>query len=141
MLTSPTATNSVNSWPTLGRPKENACNAQDDYPSLKLFKSDQNDATGDRENGMSSKTTVDYSDSESIDSAINDLESTYARPEFNESFGTAIAEALNKAAHARNPHKQQNELTNSHSGGAGKKKKNTKKTILFSTGNRTYDGN
>lgn len=71
---------------------------------------------------------------------IDDLETTYARPEFNESFGLAIAEALNKAAHSKTPrkqHQQQQQIESLYgrSNGAGKKKKNTKKTILFSTGN------
>lgn len=134
MLTSPTASNSVNTWPTLGRPKVNPFNAQIDSSPFKSFKNDQN------ENGMNFKPNLDHSDDESVDCAIDDLEITYARPEFNESFGTAIAIALNKAAHSKNPRKQQVELPTTTSTG-GKKKKNSKKTILFSTGNRTFDGN
>lgn len=140
MLTSPTANKNVNSWPTLGRPKESPFYAQSDSSPFKSFKSDQSDSFGDRELGMNSKPHADHSDDESVDFAINDLETTYARPEFNESFGTAIAEALNKAAHSKNPRKQQIDPANGRTG-AGKKKKNTKKTILFSTGSRTYDGN
>lgn len=144
MLTSPMASNSVNSWPTLAsRPKENPFFAQSDSSPFKSLHCEPNGSVGDRgESGMNSKTKHDHSDDESIDFAINDLETTYARPEFNESFGTAIAEALNKAAHSKNPRKQQIEMaTGRNGGGGGKKKKNTRQTILFSTGSsRTFDG-
>lgn len=120
-------------WPTLGRPKENPLFAQTDSTQFR-----SNDGlTIDRDNGK-----IDHSDEDSADFAIDDLETTYARPEFNESFGLAIAEALNKAAHSKSPHKQQKQIESplGRQNGAGKKKKNTKKTILFSTGNCTFDG-
>lgn len=56
-------------------------------------------------------------------------------PDFNASFGNAIAEAMhNKAVQAALA------ASLSKPGAGGKKKKN-KKTILFSTGGRTFNGN
>lgn len=144
MLTSPMAAgNKVDSWPTLGRPKDAPIFAsQSDSFTVKS----SNGVTNARERGISSSSgNVEHaSDEESVDFAIDDLESAYSRPELKESFGTAIAEALNKAAAlSKNPRKQQQteSSTNGRPTNGGKKKKNTKKTILFSTVSRTFDGN
>lgn len=141
MLTSPLAANKFQNWPTLGRPtKEQPMFAKPDS-KIQFWSTN----TGS-ENGKILSASIEHSDEDSVDFAIDDLETTYARPEFNESFGLAIAEALNKAAHSKNPRKQQqpqqieSTFGRLQNGGASKKKKNTKKTILFSTGNRTFDG-
>ncbi|XP_031631421.1 uncharacterized protein LOC116345847 [Contarinia nasturtii] len=133
MLTSPRTAN-TELWPTLSRPKEVMMVHGDVPKSASGFVSD-------RDNGTSmAAAAVEHSDEDSVDFATNDLETTYARPEFNESFGMAIAEALNKAAHSKNPRKQhQIEVPPHCQTSISKKKKNTKKTILFSTGNRTFD--
>lgn len=137
MLTSPLSANKAEKWPTLGRPKDAPIFSLNDCPPL------TSKQTGiDRTHSASSN--IEHSDEDSVDFAIDDLEMTYARPEFKESFGSAIADALNKAALPKNPRKQQQqqqiEPSNGRSNG-GKKKKNTKKTVLFSTISRTFDGN
>lgn len=133
MLTSPmAAANKMESWPTLGRPKDGP-----------IFASQSDSFTVKSSNG-SERRYVEHSDEDSVDFAIDDLESAYSRPELKESFGSAIAEALNKAAAlSKNPRKQQTSesSTGSRPTNGGKKKKNTKKTILFSTVSRTFDGN
>lgn len=143
MLTSPmAAANKTEIWPTLGRPKDVPMFAPNgDSFTLKSA----NGTANEREIGMpSSFGNVEHSDEDSVDFAIDDLESAYSRPELKESFGSAIAEALNKAAAlSKNPRKQQQteSSTGSRPINGGKKKKTTKKTILFSTVSRTFDGN
>lgn len=80
-----------------------------------------------------------HSDEGSMDLATDDVETAYARPEFKESFGSAIAEALNKAAHSKHPRKPQREANDRPA--ACKKQRKSKNTVLFSTGGRTFDGN
>lgn len=137
MLTSPMSATKVESWPTLGRPKESPFAMHS--PASPMKTTFANDMCGASSNGH-----IDGSDEDSIDVATDDLEALYARPEFNESFGQSIADALNKAAHSKNPRKQQQQqqidagrcITAN-----GKKKKNAKKTtVLFSTGSHTFDG-
>lgn len=112
MLTSPTATNKGESWPTLGRPKE----------SIRI-----------------AATIAEFSDDESVDLANEDEETANAPTEPID-IGSSISKALNMVAHSRNPRKQQQIETSNGRLIGGKKKKNTKKTILFSTGNHTFDG-
>lgn len=57
-------------------------------------------------------------------------------PEFSNSFGLAIAEALNKSALDKVIKK-----TDQTNVARGKKKKNKSKTILFSNGGRQFDNN
>lgn len=121
--------NKVESWPTLGRPKEMPFAAQSSTSPFKATKLEPNHTNG---LNMNVGTTVEHSDEDSVDFANDDLEALYARPELNASFGASIAEALNKAAHSKNPRKQQNEPANDRN--VGSKKKKNKKTILFSTG-------
>lgn len=136
MLTSPLMANKSEKWPTLGRPKDFPIFSFNDCPPL--GQTATRTANGCGGNAVSSN--IEHSDEDSVDFAIDDLEMTYARPEFKESFGSAIAEALNKAALSKNPRKQQQiESTNSRSN-PGKKKKATKKTVLFSTISRNFDG-
>lgn len=133
--------NKMESWPTLGRPKESPFAMHNNSTASPMKTTFANDmcATSSSSNGH-----IDGSDEDSIDAATDDLEALYARPEFNESFGKSIADALNKAAHSKNPRKQQQQqqidagrcITAN-----GKKKKNAKKTtVLFSTGSHTFDG-
>lgn len=133
MLTSPMSANKTESWPTLGRPKEAPFTAVQGTSSP--IKPSPNVLAGHSTN---SGAFVEYSDEDSVDFATDDLEALYARPEFNASFGSSIAEALNKCA-AKNPRKQPIEPPNSRING-GKKKKSTKKTVLFSTGSHNFDG-
>lgn len=132
--------NKVESWPTLGRPKE---------PSLAStaspVKTSSMYATTSNGHSTHSNGHIECSDEDSVDAATDDFEALYARPEFNESFGQSIADALNKAAHSKNPRKQQQQQQQQVdvSKGAvnGKKKKAPKKsTVLFSTGSHTFDG-
>lgn len=130
----------MESWPTLGRPKEPLFASQAPISPAKTIKSDAAVISAAKL-GTSLGGFVECSDEDSVDVAADDLEALYARPEFNESFGTSIAEALNKAAHSKNPRKQQIEASNGRTAPvAGKKKKNNKKTVLFSTGSHTFDG-
>lgn len=125
--------NKMESWPTLGRPKE----APFAFESIKTSKIEPTISGAASTN---SGPFVEYSDEDSVEFATDDLEALYARPEFNASFGSSIAEALNKAAHSKNPRKQPIETSNGRING-GKKKKNTRKaTVLFSTGSHNFDG-
>lgn len=138
MLTSPMSANKMESWPTLGRPKEPSFAIQSTSSPLKTSKIDSTILVAP---SMNTTAFVECSDEESVDFATDDLEALYARPEFNASFGSSIAEALNKAAHSKNPRKQPNETTVNSRVNGGKKKKNTKKTtVLFSTGSHNFDG-
>lgn len=74
------------------------------------------------------------SEDESADHGNEFSEDACAPPEFRSSFGSAIAEALNRSAHVK-PTKQHGQVTN----GRGKKKKNNG-MVLFSTAGRPYDG-
>lgn len=120
--------NKVESWPTLGRPKEMPFASQGPSSPLKSSKVELIHTTGLNINAV---TSVEHSDEDGVDFANDDLEALYARPEVNASFGASIAEALNKAAHSKNPRKQQNEPSNDRN--VSSKKKKNKKTILFST--------
>lgn len=142
MLTSPMSANKVESWPTLGRPKESPFAMQNNPMASPIKGASASDTYGasSAPNGH-----IECSDEDSIDAATDDLEALYARPEFNESFGQSIADALNKAAHSKNPRKQQHQQQidagRCCTTAAGKKKKNAKKTtVLFSTGSHTFDG-
>lgn len=127
--------NKVESWPTLGRPKE---------PSFAMHNSTASPVKTPSMYATASNGHIECSDEDSVDAATDDLEALYARPEFNESFGQSIADALNKAAHSKNPRKQQQQqqqVDASKCAVNGKKKKAPKKsTVLFSTGSHTFDG-
>lgn len=134
--------NKVESWPTLGRPKEStfAMHGSTASPAKAppMHATTSNGGQSAHSNGH-----IECSDEDSVDAATDDLEALYARPEFNESFGQSIADALNKAAHSKNPRKQQQQQVDASKCAAvnGKKKKAPKKsTVLFSTGNHTFDG-
>lgn len=127
MLTSP-KNNDELFWPTLGRPKDVPFFASDDFQPLPSSNSFHAVASANE------NIQVDHSDDDSFEMSAE----ACAPPEFKESFGTAIAEALNNAA-LKNSRKQQMSATNTRNG--GKKKKNNNKTVLFSTGGRTFDGN
>lgn len=86
-------------------------------------------------NANSTHVAHEHSEDESVDFGHDFSEEACAPPEFKSSFGSAIAEALNKSAHVK-PTKNRSQVTN----GRGKKKKNNG-MVLFSTGGRTYDGN
>lgn len=144
MLTSPlAAAKKMESWPTLGRPKDVPIfSSHSDLAALKSSNATERDY-----GTASSGGYIEHSDEDSVDFAIDDLESAYARPELNESFGSAIAEALNKAAAlSKNPRKQQpiepssSSSSNGRPATGGKKKKTANKTILFSTVSRNFDG-
>lgn len=126
--------NKMESWPTLGRPKESTFVLQGTSSPMKSSHIEPIAVSG-----HSSGAFVEFSDEDSVDFATDDLEALYARPEFNASFGSSIAEALNKAAHTKNPRKQPIEASGGRNNG-GKKKKSTKKTVLFSTGSCNFDG-
>lgn len=81
---------------------------------------------------------TNYSESD-YDEELNlyDVDSDRPPPDFKSSFGNAIAAAVMKQSKSKKS--SEPALSNSTNGG-GKKKKN-KKTILFSTGNRTFNGN
>lgn len=120
-------------WPTLGTPKDVPGFSTTDFMPLQARskKSTVHGPFCQSENNH--KFSYEHSDDESID-----YESC-APPEFKSSFGSAIAEALNNAsAHDKTPKNEGNGGTKA---GRNKKKKNVGKTLLFSTGCRTFDGN
>lgn len=124
MLTSP---RQAELWPTLGRPKESPAFATADFQPLQ---SNRNQIVTTKSIAIGNAN--DHSDNESVDFA----EEACAPPEFKNSFGSAIAEALNNSAHMK-PAQNGNQSINLR----GKKKKNNGKMVLFSTGGRTFDGN
>ena len=73
--------------------------------------------------------------SESDDGGSNPEDELMTRaPGFKQSFGSAIAEALEKSVYKNGDGK------NASASGGGKGKKKNKKTILFSTGGRSFNG-
>lgn len=133
MLTSPKA-NDTEMWPSLSRRKEIPSFSNDGFLPLKSSNRFHAVSTG------SSRLNVnnEHSDDESIDLNIDEKEPKCAPPEFNESFGSAISEALNNAALLKNPRKQ--EIVSLNQRASGSKKKKANKMILFSTGGHTFDG-
>lgn len=128
MLTSSQAGMQAELWPTLAQPKENSAPfSTADFLPLR--------PTRPQALVQNANTAHENSEDESVDYANDFNEEACAPPEFKSSFGSAIAEALNKTAHVK-PTKNRNQVTN----GRGKKKKNNG-MVLFSTGGRTYDGN
>lgn len=115
-------------WPTLAQPKEiPATFSTSDFLPLRPSRP--------AAVVQHSSTVHENSEDESADCNNDFSEEACAPPEFRSSFGSAIAEALNRSAHVK-PTKHQGQVTN----GRGKKKKNNG-MVLFSTGGRTYDGN
>lgn len=127
MLTSPQSGSNVDSWPTLRRTRDVSFTASDESSAPR--------------SATDSRTTInnDHTDDESLDFAMDDIEAKCAPPEYNASFGSAIAQALTNATQLKTPRKQP--IQAGRSNGGGKKKKNTNKMVLFSTGCRTFDGN
>lgn len=129
MLTSAQTGIQTELWPTLAQPKEipTAISTADFLPLRPC-----------RPPAMAQHANLhahEHSEDESIDYGQDFNAEACAPPEFKSSFGSAIAEALNKSAHVK-PTENRNQVTN----GRGKKKKNNG-MVLFSTGGRTYDGN
>lgn len=132
MLTSPK--NDALFWPSLARKKDVPLFATDEFqplPSSNRFQAVSNAQPH-------AHAVNEHSDDDSVD-MNGDFVDACAPPEFKESFGSAIAEALNNAAQLKNPRKQQ--ISSGGARNGGKKKKNNNKTVLFSTGGRTFDGN
>lgn len=132
MLTS-SKTTDIGIWPSLKSRKDAPLFANDDFFPLKSTNRFQAVSTGKTQN-----TLTEHSDDDSVYFNIENIESTCAPPEFTQSFGIAIAEALNSAAQLKNPRKQQTSSSNGRA--AGSKKKRNNKMILFSTGGYTFDG-
>lgn len=133
MLTSPQSGSNVENWPTLGRTRDFSFSTGDESTIRR-----QTNASQPRTNPN------DHIDDESVDDQIDDIEANCAPPEYTASFGSAIAAALSGANHvksSRKPIPVPNNGRNANGGGGGKKKKNNNKTVLFSTGGRTFDGN
>lgn len=135
MLTSPQSGSNVENWPTLGRTRDFSFSTSDESTIRRLT-----NASNPRTN-----PNDQTDDDDSVDGRIDDIEATCAPPEYTASFGSAIAAALSNANHvksSRKPIPVPNTGRNANSGGGGgKKKKNNNKTVLFSTGGRTFDGN
>lgn len=132
MLTSPQSGSNVENWPTLGRTRDFSFSTNDES-TIRRITNSSNPCTNPN----------DPADDESVDGQIDDIEATCAPPEYTASFGSAIAVALSNANHvksSRKPIPVPNNGRNPNGGGA-KKKKNNNKTVLFSTGGRTFDGN
>lgn len=129
MLTSPQSGSTVESWPTLGRTRDNSFSA--------CFEpSNRSSAAGPSNSRTTNNDHTD--DDETTELSIDDIEAICAPPEYTASFGSAIAEALNGAT--KNLRKQATPPVSCRPSG-GKKKKNNNKMVLFSTGGRTFDGN
>lgn len=135
MLTSPQSGSNVENWPTLGRTRDFSFSTSDES-TIRPLTNSSNPPTNP--NGH-------IDDNESVDGRIDDIETTCAPPEYTASFGSAIAAALSNANHVKSVRKPifvPNTGRNVNGGGGGaKKKKNNNKTVLFSTGGRTFDGN
>lgn len=119
-------------WPSLGPTKESPLFTNSD--SLPL-PSNRHRTTSARSNNTAITSATDHSDDDSIDISGEFSEEACAPPEFKHSFGSAIAEALIKSAQSKNSRSAPQVPTT-----RGKKKKNNGKTVLFSTGGRTFDG-
>lgn len=135
MLTSPQSGSNVENWPTLGRTRDFSFSISDESTIHR-----PTDSANPRTNPNN------HTDDESIDGHIDDIEATCAPPEYTASFGSAIAAALSNASHVKGSRKSipvpnNGRNANGGGGGGGKKKKNNNKTVLFSTGGRTFDGN
>lgn len=129
MLTSPKTIQGL--WPTLGASKEVPGFSAADF--LPLQSRTHKTSIASCQSESNHKFSYEHSDDESVD-----YESCAAPPEFKNSFGSAIAEALNHASHGKG---SKNENGGSAKAGRNKKKKNAGKTLLFSTGGRAFDGN
>lgn len=110
-------------WPTLGPTKEPVFTSND-FPSA-LRNPSSNVAA------FTSRHTPSHSYESDEGECYNQDEVACAPPEFKNSFGSAIAEALTMKSFGQQ---------NSQNGSKGKKKKGNK-TLLFTTGGRTFDGN
>lgn len=128
MLTSSQSGVQAELWPTLAQPKQNsAIFSAADFLPLRPSRPQAAPQNGSILHGH------EHSEDESVE--IDFSEEACAPPDFKNSFGSAVAEALNRSAHVK-PTNNRNQTTN----GRGKKKKNNG-TVLFSTGGRAYDGN
>lgn len=131
MLTSSQTGMQAELWPTLAQPKEiPATFSAADFLPLRPTR-----PPAIAHQLQHTSSAHEHSEDESVDYGNDFSEEACAPPEFKSSFGSAIAEALNKSAHVK-PTKNRSQVTNAR----GKKKKNSG-MVLFSTGGRTYDGN
>lgn len=90
-------------------------------------------------NGVKSEKSLNNVTNKELLEIFDDDDDELARaPEFKSSFGTAIAEALNKSTGKNRQFSSINSEMATSNGGGGKQKKKNKKTILFSTSARPF---
>lgn len=142
MLTSP-KTLQTELWPTLAAPKDLPVFSNADFVPLQSRspKVEQPGSSSHSCNNHNQRMNNDHSDDDSVDCYSAFSAEASAPPEFKNSFGCAIAEALNNASLSKGS-KNGNSLVNGGNTGARnkKKKKVSGTTLLFSTGGRTFDG-